>query len=153
MIHVIRTEHLWQRAGVYYVRTQAMVKGFHVPLEKEFDEGDTPETQYLLVLDEALPIGTCRLHITGEDTAKIERVCVLEEYRGKGIGKTAILAAEAWLLELGVKTIVITSRYDAVGFYEALGYQADHAKTDDTGIFQTIYMIKQLNEFNQKSEK
>ena len=32
----IRVKEEWQRAGVYYVRTQAMVLGFNLSLEGEF---------------------------------------------------------------------------------------------------------------------
>lgn len=145
MINVIRAENLWQRAGVYYVRTQAMVKGFNIPLEKEFDKGDTTDTKYILVLDDNLPIGTCRLHVISDSEAKIERVAVLEEYRGKGIGKKAIEAAEAWLKEHGIQKIIITSRDEVVGFYETLGYKADYSRTEDSGVFNIIYTEKQLS--------
>ena len=44
--------------------------------------------------------------------------------RGKGAGKLAITAAEDWIRERGYKKIIITSRVEAVGFYEKL----DHVK-------------------------
>ncbi|TCL59079.1 acetyltransferase (GNAT) family protein [Kineothrix alysoides] len=139
------TEH-WQLAGVHYVRTQAMVKGFGIPLDKEFDEGDTGKSLYVLVLDDIYPVATCRLHLLGESKeGKIERVCVLEEYREKGVGRLLIEAAEGWLLECGIKKICITSRDEAVGFYEALGYKADYGKTLDSGVFPIVYTEKILN--------
>ena len=60
-MEVIRVTEEWQRAGVHYVRTEGMVKGFHLTLEGEFDT-DTPESRYILVRDENLPVGTCRIH-------------------------------------------------------------------------------------------
>lgn len=143
-MEAVRVNETWQRAGVYYVRTQAMVKGFQIPLAAEFDERDTPDTKYILVLDDIYPIATCRLHITGEDTAKIERVALLEEYRKKGIGRFLIQEAESWLKDLGIKKVIITSRDEAVGFYEALGYKADYSKVEDGGIFTIIYTEKEL---------
>jgi GNAT superfamily N-acetyltransferase len=134
----------WQRAGVYYVRTQAMVKGFQIPLDKEFDEGDTIDTPYILVLDDIYPVATCRLHLLEDKTAKIERVCVLEEYRGKGVGRILIKAAEQHLDELGVKKIIITSRDVAVGFYEALGYTPDYNQTVKSDVFTIVYTEKKL---------
>lgn len=139
----IRATETWQRAGVYYVRTEAMVKGFQIPLDGEFDKGDTPDTAYILIMDGIYPVGTCRIHpVPEEDIAKIERVCVLESYRRKGVGRLAIEAAEQWILELGYKKIVITSRDEAVGFYEALGYQADYGRTQEGGIFKIVYTEK-----------
>lgn len=143
MIQTIRAVNTWQHAGVYYVRTEAMVKGFQIPLNGEFDSHDTPETKYTLLLDGILPIATCRLHIIDSEIAKIERVCVLEQYRGKGIGKRLIEATEEWLKDLGIKKVIITSRDVVVGFYESLQYTADWSKTE-VGVFRTVYTEKIL---------
>jgi GNAT superfamily N-acetyltransferase len=132
----------WQLAGVFYVRTEGMVKGFSVPLNLEFAD-DGPDSTYLLALDEGLPIATCRLHVLDDVTAKIERVCVLEACRGKGTGQQLIRAAELWLKELGVRTVVITSRDAVVGFYEKLGYKADWNRVNN-GFFKEIYMERTL---------
>lgn len=76
----IRVTEEWQRAGVHYVRTQAMCLGFKIPLEGEFSD-DTPEDEYILVMDGIYPVSTCRLHYLDEHTGKIERVATLESYR------------------------------------------------------------------------
>ena len=78
----VRVTEEWQRAGVHYVRTQAMCLGFKIPLEGEFSD-DTPEDEYILVMDGIYPVSTCRLHYLDEHTGKIERVATLESYRGK----------------------------------------------------------------------
>ncbi|MGL5260087.1 MAG: GNAT family N-acetyltransferase [Lachnospiraceae bacterium] len=141
-MEVLRAEKSWQHAGAYYVRVEAMVKGFNIPLNKEFDDHDTPDTKYIVVLDNELPIGTCRLYLVDDSVAKIERVCVVEDARKRGVGQFAIKEAEKWLKELGIKKIIITSREEAVGFYEKLGYIADWKKKKDTEIFSIIFMEK-----------
>lgn len=141
----IRVKENWQLAGVHYVRVQTMVKGFGIPMNQEFDEGDNEDSLYVLILDDIYPVATCRIHVLeGEDSVKIERVSVLEEYRKKGIGRLLIEAAEEWIRELGAEKIIITSRDEAVGFYEALGYQADFSRQVDTGIFKIVYTEKWL---------
>ena len=50
MMKAVRVTEEWQRAGVHYVRTQAMCLGFKIPLEGEFSD-DTPEDEYILVMD------------------------------------------------------------------------------------------------------
>ncbi|WP_024294382.1 GNAT family N-acetyltransferase [Lacrimispora indolis] len=143
----VRVKEHWQLAGVHYVRTETMVKGFRIPLHKEFDEGDSEESLYVLVLDDIYPVAACRIHVSdNEETAKIERVSVLSEYRKKGVGRLLIEEAENWIRESGVKKICITSRDEAVGFYEALGYKADYNRQTDTGIFKIIYTEKILKE-------
>ena len=52
----------WLKAGVYFVRTQAMCFGFDVPLEMEFED-DTAEQEYILVLDDGKPVSTCRVSV------------------------------------------------------------------------------------------
>lgn len=67
----VRVTEEWQRAGVHYVRTQAMCLGFKIPLEGEFSD-DTPEDEYILVMDGIYPVSTCRLHYLDEHTGKID---------------------------------------------------------------------------------
>lgn len=129
----IRAEKEWERAGVYYVRTEAMVYGFDLPLEGEFSD-DSRESEYILVIDESgKPLSTNRLHFLPEKGfAKIERVATVREARGRGAGKLGIEAAEDWIRERGYDKIVITSREEAKGFYEKLGYTARYDMNPDT---------------------
>ena len=46
----IEVKDEWARAGVYYVRTEAMVLGFNLNLEGEFS-GDGRDSEYILVTD------------------------------------------------------------------------------------------------------
>ena len=96
-------------SGVHYVRTQAMCLGFKIPLEGEFSD-DTPEDEYILVMDGIYPVSTCRLHYLDEHTGKIERVATLESYRGKHYGQAGIIEAENWMREKGVTKSNINSR-------------------------------------------
>lgn len=133
-----------QMAGVYYVRTETMVKGFNISLDQEFDEQDTYATRYILVEDDRMPVGTCRLHITDQDTAKIERVSVIPAYQKQGVGSLAVKAAEEWLKDLGVKKIIITSREEAVDFYLKNGYVKENHEKEGSGLFTLIYVSKEI---------
>ena len=59
----VRVTEEWQRAGVHYVRTQAMCLGFKIPLEGEFSD-DTPEDEYILVMDGTAADGSCHCGIS-----------------------------------------------------------------------------------------
>ncbi len=128
-----RVKEEWERAGVYYIRTEAMVQGFDLPLRGEFAD-DTSSSLYILVLDDdGKPLSTNRLHLLPErGFAKIERVATVREARHRGAGRLGIEAAERWARELGYSKIVITSREEAVGFYEKLGYQVRVEMNPDT---------------------
>ena len=119
-IQVIRAVETWQQAGAYYVRIQAMARQYHITLREEFDEHDTPDSKYIVLLDDDFPVATCRLYEYGNKAMMLGRVVVLPEYRGRGLGRQAVLEAEKWALELGCTKIALESRDTAIGFYEKL---------------------------------
>lgn len=133
----------WKRAGVYYVRTQAMCRGFDLALTLEFDE-DTPESTYILALSGITPAATCRIHRLDEKNAKIERVVTLEEYRHRGLASDCIKEAEKWLAEEGVETIWINARKVALGLYEKLGYEPDFTRISGGGEFTCVMTKKDI---------
>lgn len=141
---VIRATETYQQAGAYYVRIQAMARKYNIGLREEFDEYDTPQTKYIVVTDNGFPVATCRILKRSDDTAEIGRVVVLEDYRGKGLGKLVMESAEQWIAELGFKTVVVESRDVAVGFYGKLGYLCDSSEPDDSGTFTCLHMEKRL---------
>lgn len=147
MFTAYRVTEDWERACVYYIRLDEFVREFDFGLAHELDERDTPETPYILVLNEqGKPAGTCRLRYLDGETGKIERVSVLKEFRRTGAGSVAIQAAEDWLKENGVKKVVINSRDTAIGFYEKLGYVTDwDTHENHGGPFGTVNTFKTLS--------
>ncbi len=108
VIKVVRATELWQQAGVFYVRVQCMNEKRRTPLDEEFDSHDNGDTRYLLLLDKGFPIGTCRLFPVSEETAKIGKIAVLEDYRNRELGKLLACEAENWARELGFTKIVLS---------------------------------------------
>ena len=146
-IHVVRAEELWQQAGAYYVRIQAMARQYHITLREEFDEHDTPKAKYIVLLDDEFPVATCRLYeLSGEPvpTVMLGRVVVLPEYRKQGLGQRAVKEAEQWARELGYQKSVLESRDVAVGFYEKLGYEICDGQIIHGDTFDCVRMEKML---------
>lgn len=148
---VMRATETWQQAGAYYVRIQAMAKQYHITLREEFDEHDTPDTKYIVILDGDFPVATCRLYELTEEAAgpvrtmMLGRIVVLPEYRKQGLGRLVVTEAEKWARELGCKKAVLDSRDVAVGFYEKLGYTADHSRIVHGWTFTCVHMEKCLD--------
>lgn len=122
---VIRAVETYQQAGAYYVRIQAMARQYNITLREEFDEHDTPDTKYIVILDGEFPVATCRLYELPEDEEPVPammfgRIVVLPEYRKQGLGRLVVTEAEKWAKELGCRKAVLDSRDVAVGFYEKL---------------------------------
>ncbi len=141
---VVRAETTAQRAGAYYVRIQAMAKKYHITLEQEFDEHDIPDTKYIVLLDDDFPVATCRLYAIDEKSVMLGRIVVLPEYRHRGIGSLSVTEAEKWAKELGFEKAVLEAREGKVGFYERLGFIADHDRVINGETFTCIYMEKNL---------
>ena len=146
---VIRATETYQQAGAYYVRIQAMARRHNITLREEFDEHDTPDTKYILILDGEFPVATCRLYELPETEEPVSsmmfgRIVVLPEYRKQGLGRLVVAEAENWAKELGCQKAVLDSRDVAVGFYEKLGYTADYNRKVHGWTFNCIHMEKML---------
>ncbi len=143
-LQIIRATEEFERAGAYYVRIQAMARQYGITLREEFDATDGANCNYIVILDDDFPVATCRWFAVADGTAEIGRVVVLPEYRGKGLGALAVTQAEQWIAESGCKKIAISSREEAVGFYEKLGYAYNSAESAHSGTFRCVYMEKYL---------
>lgn len=100
----------------------------------ETDELDDLDGQslHLLAHISNVPAGTARIMIK-DGTAKIGRVCVLKQHRGKGLG--AELIRHALKIAKGkAQQAKLGAQLHALGFYEALGFAAVGPVYDDAGI-------------------
>ena len=141
---IIRATKTAQQAGAYYVRIQAMARKHQILLDVEFDEHDTPETKYIVIVDDYLPIATCRIYAIDDTKVMLGRVVVLPEYRGKGIGTMVVKEAEKWAKELGFSISIVESRDNKIHFYETMGYVADYSQKIVGETFTCIRMEKEL---------
>ena len=141
---VMRATELWQQTGAYYVRIQGMARQHNITLREEFDEHDGPDTKYIVILDGDFPVATARFYELDKLTVMIGRVVVLPDYRGRGLGRMTIEAAEEWIRELGYTCIRIEARDVAVGFYERLGFSAGEPVIVEWGNFTCVRMEKKL---------
>lgn len=143
-MEIIRATTTAGRAGAYYVRIQAMAQKHQIPLDVEFDERDTPDTKYVVAVDNYLPIATCRLYAIDDAKVMLGRIVVLPEYRHQGIGSRVVKEAEAWARELGFRSAVVESRDNKIPFYESMGYVADFDRKIVGETFICYMMEKEL---------
>ncbi|WP_225028704.1 GNAT family N-acetyltransferase [Xinfangfangia pollutisoli] len=99
----------------------------------ELDDRDEAAI-HLLASEAGRPIGSARLLVEGS-TGKIGRVCVLASHRGQGIGAALIRAAIAEFRSMpGIEKVKLGAQTHALGFYQALGFEAYGPVYDDAGI-------------------
>ena len=143
-MEILRATTTAGRAGESYVRIQAMARKHQIPLDVEFDEHDTPDTKYIVAVDNYLPIATCRLYAIDDAKVMLGRIVVLPEYRHQGIGTLVVREAETWARELGFTTAVVESRDNKIPFYESMGYVADMERKIEGETFTCFRMEKNL---------
>lgn len=143
-MEIIRATKTAEQAGAYYVRIQAMARKHQIPLNVEFDEHDTPQTKYVVLVDNYLPVATCRLYAIDDKHIMLGRIVVLPEYRHQGLGTLVVREAERWAKELGYQTAVLESRENKVPFYESMGYVADYSQKLIGETFVCYRMMKDL---------
>lgn len=115
------------------LRIKVFVEEQGVPLEMERDADDDSSQHYLAWLDDQA-VGTARV-IRDGTLAKIGRVCLLPKARGGGRGAALIRAILSELEQNGdVSRVALGAQVSAIGFYEALGFEAYGEDYDDAGI-------------------
>lgn len=125
MIRTVSADSFALRAGVCYVRIQAMARKHHITLEQEFDEHDSdPQTRCMLLLDGDFPVACARYYPIGGTAVMLGRIVVLPEYRGQGLGSRIVRECEQRAAAEGFRLAVLESRTGKTGFYERLGYTA-----------------------------
>lgn len=127
------------------IRKEVFVKEQGVPLEDEFDEFDQLDDRcgHILVYYNDQAVGTGRLRIV-EEYGKLERICLLEEYRKLGLGKVIVQALEEIAKEKGVIKVKLHGQTHAEGFYQNLGYETASEVFMEDGI-PHVLMTKQFN--------
>ena len=144
-VKVYRALEYWQRACVNSIRIDVCIRELGIDPKVEFDANDREDTKYILAMDGRLPVATCRLtYLQDTGEAKIERVNVIKTCRGSGVGRQIISAAEEWAREDGYKKALITSREEAIAFYEKCGYEAHYDKKFQSTVYVVVPMTKDI---------
>ncbi|STX30028.1 GNAT family acetyltransferase [Legionella beliardensis] len=124
------------------IRKKVFVEGQQVPLAEELDGKDDASDHYLLIVNDDIAVGVARVRYL-DRIAKVERVAILDEYQGQGLGKQLM---EAILIELKqnkkINAIKLSSQCYAIPFYEKLGFSTCSEAYLDAGILHKDMVLK-----------
>ncbi|RWS44787.1 GNAT family N-acetyltransferase [Bacillus mycoides] len=129
----------------FHIRKEVFVKEQGVPLADEFDTFDQidEECKHILVFHNELPVGTGRIRFV-DGIGKLERICILKDYRKYGLGKVIIQALEEIASNQKATKVKLHGQTQAERFYEKLGYQTSSDVFMEDGI-PHILMMKELS--------
>jgi predicted GNAT family N-acyltransferase len=112
-----------------------------VSLAEERD-GRDDEALHLVIVDDGVVVGTCRLLAEGT-TVKLGRMAVTPSRRGLGLARTLLTEADAQARALGAERIVLAAQLGAQTLYDRAGYGAYGDVFLDAGI-EHVMMAKAL---------
>ena len=121
------------QADIQTVRYQVFQCEQQVAPELEFDGMDETATHLMAYLNN-IPVGTTRIRSLSNTLVKIERVAVLSQHRGLGIGRQLMDMAIAHIRHQGIPEIKINAQTHARKFYDKLGFEQQGDEFDEAGI-------------------
>lgn len=122
-----------EKEQAFEVRRKVFVDEQGVPVHIEMDEYDDTATHFV-GYDLEQPIAAARIRESESGIGKIERVCVLSEYRGQHVGMLLMNEMEEFARTTGFFTLKLNSQSYAIPFYEKLGYEVSSPEFMDAGI-------------------
>ena len=96
-------------------------------------DGRDGEALHLVAIEDGAVVGTCRLVVDGE-RARLGRMAVKAELRGRGIGAELLEAAERAALRVGAVRVTLHAQSAAASLYARGGYQARGKRFLEEGI-------------------
>jgi len=125
--------------GLRAVREVVFVREQNVPRELEADALDPDCLHVLARALDGTPIGTGRLippAVGGgnEGAARIGRLAVLPEWRGRGVGEALLLALVEQARERGWHEVTLNAQASAIGFYLRHGFAPRGDRFHEAGI-------------------
>lgn len=111
----------------------------------EVDEQDKPGSDciHFLISEDQTPVGAFRISINENNVARLQRFCVLKEYRGSGYGSYALEFLEGFCESQGVKKIVLDAKCSSADFYKKCGFETFSDEFIEAGVLH-VKMKKKL---------
>jgi predicted GNAT family N-acyltransferase len=101
---------------------------------EEVDEHDRTDAVHALALMDGVPCGTGRFIFEEPGLAKIQRMAVVDDVRGQGIGRALLQFLEVEARKRGARSFTLGAQVQARPFYEKAGYAAVGDVFDDARI-------------------
>lgn len=101
----------------------------------ELDGHDRTDAVHALAVLDGVPCGAGRFILEQPGLARIQRMAVIDDVRGHGIGRALLAFLEAEAARRGATAFTLAAQTRARDFYEKAGYRVASAEFDDgTGI-------------------
>jgi GNAT superfamily N-acetyltransferase len=125
------------------LRYEILRKPWDKPKETATDELESQSVN-AYIEEQGRIIACGRLQDNGGGTGQVRYMAVAEGQQGKGLGKLILSKLEEEALAMGIRTIELQARENAVEFYKAKGYTIKETSFKLWDIIQHYLMTKNL---------
>lgn len=115
------------------IRKIVFVEEQNVPLELEIDDLEE-KTIYVTGYLNDMPAATARIYEKSPGAYKVQRVALLKEYRGKGLGIDLMNEIKQYAAKHNGNKLILDAQDHALPFYKKLGYTICSEGFMDAGI-------------------
>ncbi len=142
---VMLTPYADKAGDIFAIRQQV----FHI--EQNIDpavdmDGEDDVAMHCIAYWQQQPVGIARVRAYGDGTqAKIERVAVLRDFRGRGIGCAIATTILTYVQQHGFASALLYAQDQSASFYEQFGFRPQGEPFIQAGISH-IAMMKNLVE-------
>ena len=120
--------------GVRELRRHVFVEEQGIPEKLVFGGDQGGDDTLIVVMDGQSVIGTARIVFSSLDTAKIERMAVLDKYRNRGVGRKMMAFMVSEIKNRGFSKVYLHAQYTAVDFYRSCGFRDIGKPFEEAGI-------------------
>jgi predicted GNAT family N-acyltransferase len=134
MIEIRRARSAEEIENCLRLRWTVFVEEQGVRPSEEIDPRDQTDAVHALALLDDIPCGAGRFIFEAPGLAKIQRMAVIDDARGKGVGRALLLFLEDEARVRGAERFKLDAQVHARPFYEKAGYQSSGDVFDDARI-------------------
>lgn len=127
------TENSRERSGADAVKRQVFVAEQGIAAAAVFGNSGGEELN-MVVKDGETVIGTARVIFPAANTAKIERMAVLKNFRHRGIGRDIMAFLRGELKRRQIKHVYLHAQHMVIDFYKACGFHETGEPFFEVGI-------------------
>lgn len=127
---------------VIYIRKKVFIEEQKVPLNIEIDGLDSEAEHFIAYLDDE-PIGCARIRAENKH-AKLERIAIIKEQRGKGFGTKLTIFLIDYCKQKNFQEIRLHSQTYVSGFYKKLDFKVIGKHFYEAGI-EHVEMFMKIN--------
>jgi glucose-6-phosphate 1-epimerase len=131
-VEIVPVRDAAQMALAYAIRRRVFIEEQHIDENLERDQDDLSAIHVLALQDgQAVGCGRMKLSIVG---AKIGRMAVLPQWRGRGVGRMVLDQLVAAARQYGAGVAYLHAQVPVEGFYLKRGFHPVGAVFDEAGI-------------------